>query len=84
MEQLLLVFQDSTGPCWSILKSEHFIRESAATMHWFALIAASPMAISLVTESVAFPHFKPGGNDHDHRRRMQNTRDRVQSTRVVD
>jgi hypothetical protein len=30
-------------------------------MHWFALITASPMAIGLVTESVAFPHFKPGG-----------------------
>jgi hypothetical protein len=43
-------------------------------MHWFALIAASPMAISLVAGSVAFPHFKPGGNDYDHRRKMQNTR----------
>jgi hypothetical protein len=37
-----------------------------------------------VTESVGFPHFKPRKNSCDHRRKMQNTRYRVQNTRLVD
>jgi hypothetical protein len=49
----------------------------------FACITASPVAVSLVTKSVAFPPFNRGNGD-DHRRKMQNARYRVQSARVVD
>jgi hypothetical protein len=42
------------------LKSEHCIPRISSNHALFAFITASPKAISLVTERVAFPHFKPG------------------------
>jgi hypothetical protein len=45
-----------------------------------ALFAPLPLRLQLVAEGVAFPHFKSGRNSYDFRRKLQNTRYRVQST----
>jgi hypothetical protein len=46
-------------PCWSILKSEHCISDQQQPCP-VRLRRIAYMAVSLATNSVAFPHFKPG------------------------
>jgi hypothetical protein len=74
--------RSNPGPYFLILKSEQCCSANQNTAMNCALALPHRLTPQLVTEGVAFPHFKPG-NSYDQRRKMQTTRDSVQGTGVV-